>query len=200
MECKLVSSRLAQYLDEDLPEPIYREISDHLDHCYLCWEEYHELVRVTDLAREALRCGTYRDRYDVLRAQLRQEAAPVAVTYFSPRLRVLRAVFTGLTVAAAALVALTSIGLPAIETLQTLNAAMQEQAFGEGEVPAPEPARGHSLMAWSSQIRWAESLTVNHSETKVAPPEPEDAAMPDPVSSVVPVAIPFPFCRPGVIV
>jgi len=203
MDCKLVSSKLVQYLDEDLPTPIYRQITDHLDHCYLCAEQYHGLVRVTELARQTLRCPVYRDNYDSLRTQLRRQPEPADILYFPRRLRVLRTVLTGTAVTAAVLLFVAAVGLPAIEAIQAIDAVMDAEVTGRGPVADPAQARGHSLLAWSSQIRWAERLSLDLKEAPEQPAqeqpsvqEPMTRALPGtPPSAVLPA-----FCASRVIV
>jgi anti-sigma factor RsiW len=202
MDCKFVASKLVQYLDEDLPAAIYREITEHLDRCYLCVEEYHELVRVTDLARQTLRCPVYCDGYDRLRKQLRQIETS-DIFYFPRRLRVLRTALTGAAITAAAVLFAVSVGLPAIEAIHALDAVMDAQAAGEGPVADPTQARGHSLIAWSSGIRWAEKLSF---ESKVGPqpPDEEQSSGEEPMTRGLPATPPgvvlSPFCGSRMIV
>jgi len=203
MDCKLVSSKLVEYLDEDLPAPIYRKIADHLEHCYVCAEEYHGLARVADLARQTLRCPVYRDNYDSLRRQLRRRPEPADVLYFPRRLRVLRAALTGTAVTAAILLFVMSVGIPAIETIQAIDAIVDAQVTGRGPVTDPAQARGHSLLAWSSQIRWAERLSFDMKEAPQQPAE-EDPNVQKPMTRALPATPPSAvlpaFCRSRVIV
>ena len=202
MDCKLVSSKLVQYLDEDLPAPLYQQITDHLGHCYLCCEEYHELVRVTDLARQTLRCPVYHDRYDRLRKQVRQPE-PANLIYFPRRLRVLKTALTGTAVAAALLLFIAAVGLPAIEAIQAIDAVMDDQVTGRGPVTDPAQARDHSLIAWSSQIRWAESLAFRPEQPAEQPAE-QDQNVQKPMTRALPATPPTvmlpPFCTSRVIV
>ena len=203
MDCKLVSSKLVQYLDEDLPAPIYQQITDHLDHCYLCAEQYHGLVRVADLARQTLRCPVYHDGYDLLERQVRRQPEPADILYFPRRLRVLRTVLTGTAVTAAVLLFVMSVGLPAIEAIQAIDAVMDAQVTGRGPVADPGQARGHSLLAWSSQIRWAESLAFSP-EAPAQQPEKQDQTVQQPVTralpGIPPSAVLPAFCASRVIV
>ena len=202
MDCKLVTSKLVQYLDDDLPAPIYQQISDHFDQCYLCAEQYHELVRVTDLARQTLRCPVYHDGYDRLRSQLRQPE-PANLFYFPRRLRVLKNTLTGTAVAAAVILFVAAVGLPASETIQAIDAVIDVQVSGTGPVAAPAQARGHSLIAWSSQIRWADSLAFRP-EVQAQEPETQNQNVQQPVTRALPATPPSAvlpaFCKSHVIV
>ncbi|MCX5771610.1 MAG: zf-HC2 domain-containing protein [Candidatus Hydrogenedentes bacterium] len=203
MDCKLVSSKLVQYLDEDLPAAIYQQITAHLDHCYHCAEEYRELVRVSDLARQTLRCPVYRDNYASLSRQLRRQPVPADILYFPRRLRVLRTALTGTAVTAAVLLFVMSVGIPAIEAIQALDAVVDAQVTGRGPVADPTLARGHSLVAWSSGIRWAESLAFKP-EAPAEQPDQEQPSVEEPMSRTLPATPPSvvlpAICRSGVIV
>ncbi|HUW59998.1 MAG TPA: hypothetical protein VMZ06_03245 [Candidatus Bathyarchaeia archaeon] len=203
MDCKLVSSKLVQYLDEDLPVTINDQITNHLDHCYLCAEEYREMARIADLARQTLRCPVYHDGYDLLERQVRRQPELADILYFPRRLRVLRTVLTGTAVTAAVLLFVMSVGLPAIEAIQAIDAVMDAQVTGRGPVADPGQARGHSLIAWSSQIRWAESLAFKP-EAPAQQPEKEDQTVQQPMTRALPGTPPSAvlpaFCKSRVIV
>lgn len=202
MDCKLVGSKLVRYLDEDLPAAIYRQITDHLDHCYLCAEEYHELVRITDLARETLRCPVYRDGFERLQSQLRQPETS-DILYFPRRLRVLKSALTGSAVTAAVLLFALSVGVPAVQAIQAIGAVVDAQVTGTGPVADPTQGRGNSLIAWSSGIRWAETLSFDVEDAPQEPAE-EQPALPEPMTRTLqgtpPGAVLPPSCKSGMIV
>jgi len=170
MDCKMVSKNLVRYLDEDLPPHLQRQISDHLDHCYLCLEELNELLRISELARSSLSCPQHRDGYAALRQQLRIGAEPENIVYLSRPVQLLRSALTATAVAAAVMLFMAAVGFPAIEAIRTIDAVVGAQAAGTAPVADPSQARGNSLLAWGSQIRWAESLSYG---SQPAPPQEE---------------------------
>ena len=70
MECEDVRSLLARYLDNDLPPEPRRSVEEHLDHCYLCKEEYEELAGLLEACGKAMAHPNPKDRYTELRREL----------------------------------------------------------------------------------------------------------------------------------
>lgn len=191
MDCKMVSKNLVRYLDEDLPPALLAQISDHLDHCYLCLEELNELLRVSELARQSLHCPEYRDGFDALRQQLRPRPEPENIVYLPRSVQILRSALTATAVAAAVALFMVAVGFPAIHAIRTIDAVVGAQADGTAPIADPSQATGNSLLAWGSQIRWAESLSYAPRQAQPQQePQEEEEPNHEPVSRAMPATNP----------
>jgi hypothetical protein len=93
-------------------------------------------------------------------------------------------------VAAAVAIFTVMVGLPAVEAVQAFDAVVSTQLSKDAPVAAPAQVRGHSLVAWSSQIRWAEKMSLDVREAPKAPVAQKQPAGKEPVTRALPATPP----------
>jgi len=85
MDCSDIRQKFVDYIDGDLSERDHALIRDHLAECYLCKEDFDDLVKMLGLCENVLRHPQPVSRFDELGIQT-PPAAPRR-GYFTPRHR-----------------------------------------------------------------------------------------------------------------
>jgi hypothetical protein len=155
-------------VDNDLAAKAREAVEEHLEHCYSCHEELHEIVAVLDTCREAIRHPIPCDNYEALRRRLRALPFLGMPGSFRPgRLVRKAAAVVGL---AAAAVILVSIAQPIVQTTQCLvvyaeQAAQPDYTEAEMEdVGKPVPL----LLAWYARVVQTERAPDREIEVRKA--------------------------------